>query len=65
MIRYFLRPLQVHQGNGARTLRNPRHDPAKWELFKDYCKQDVVTEMEIERQLSGFPVPDCVHRPSG
>ena len=55
-----MRPLQVHQGQRGRTRNLPRHDPAKWELFKDYCKQDVVTEMEIERRLSGFPVPDCV-----
>jgi DNA polymerase len=37
-------------------------EPQKWELFKSYCKQDVVTEAEIERRLSAFPVPDRVQR---
>ncbi len=60
LIRYFCVPCKSTKGNGGRTRNLPRHDPAKWELFKDYCKQDVVTEMEIERRLSGFPVPDCV-----
>ena len=58
LIRYFCVPCKSTKGNGGRTRNLPRHDPAKWELFKDYCKQDVVTEMEIERRLSGFPVPD-------
>lgn len=60
LIRYFCVPCKSTKGNGGRTRNLPWHDPAKWELFKDYCKQDVVTEMEIERRLSGFPVPDCV-----
>ena len=41
---------------------SPAQEPQKWELFKSYCKQDVVTEMEIERRLSAFPVPDRVQR---
>ena len=60
LIRFFCVPCKSTKGNGGRTRNLPWHDPAKWELFKDYCKQDVVTEMEIERRLSGFPVPDCV-----
>ncbi len=40
----------------------PAQEPQKWELFKTYCKQDVVTEMEVERRLSAFPVPDMVQR---
>ena len=31
-------------------------------MFKEYCKGDVVTEMEIERRLSGFPVPDDIQK---
>lgn len=41
---------------------SPAQEPQKWELFKSYCKQDVVTEMEVERRLSAFPVPDMVQR---
>lgn len=40
----------------------PAQEPEKWELFKSYCIQDVVTEMEVERRLSAFPVPDTVQR---
>lgn len=40
----------------------PEHEPEKWELFKEYCKQDVVTEMEVERRLSAWPVPAFVQR---
>lgn len=29
----------------------------KWELFKDYCKQDVVAEREIARILESFKIP--------
>ena len=38
----------------------PAREPQKWQLFKKYCIQDVVTEMEVERRLSSFPVPDFV-----
>ena len=30
----------------------------KWNAFKEYNRQDVVSEMEIESRLSGFPVPE-------
>jgi DNA polymerase len=43
-----------------RTL--PEHEPEKWELFKEYCKQDVVTEMEVERRLAAWEVPDSVQK---
>lgn len=38
----------------------PTQEPEKWALFKKYCVQDVVTEMEVERRLSAFPIPDTV-----
>lgn len=57
LIRYFCIPCKPSKSNGGRTRNLPRHDPDKWDLFKTYCRQDVVTEMEIERRLSGFPVP--------
>lgn len=40
-----------------RTRVRPADEPEKWELFKTYNRQDVVTEQEIERRLSPFPVP--------
>ena len=60
LIRYFCVPCKPTKSNGNRTRNMPHHDPAKWELFKEYNGQDVVTEMEIERRLSAYPVPDEV-----
>lgn len=58
LIRYFCIPCKATKSNGNRTRNLPQHAPEKWELFKEYCIQDVVTEMEIGRRLSAFPVPD-------
>ena len=60
LIRYFCVPCSPTKSNGGRTRNLPKHDPAKWALFKEYNGQDVVTEMEIERRLSRFPVPEPV-----
>ena len=57
LIRYFCTPCKPTKTNGGRTRNLPHHDMAKWYLFKTYNAQDVVTEMEIERRLSRFPVP--------
>lgn len=62
LIRYFCSPCRPTNSNGHRTRNLPHHDPEKWELFKTYNGQDVVTEMEIERRLSNFPVPPDVQR---
>lgn len=62
LIRYFCVPCSPTKTNGGRTRNYPRHSPERWELFKEYCKQDVVTEMEIERRLSAVPVPDFVQK---
>lgn len=57
LIRTFCVPCKPTKSNGNRTRTLPHHEPEKWNLFKDYCKQDVWTEMEIEYRLSAFPVP--------
>lgn len=62
LIRYFCVPCRPTKSNGQRIRNYPHHDPDKWQLFKEYCCQDVVTEMEIERRLSSFPVPDFVQK---
>ena len=62
LIRYFCVPCSPTKSNGGRTRNLPKHDPAKWDLFKTYCRGDVTTEMEIERRLSSFPVPDAVQK---
>lgn len=62
LIRYFCVPCKPTRVNGGRTRNRPHHDPEKWKLFKEYCCQDVVTEMEIEKRLSTFPIPDFVQK---
>lgn len=58
LIRYFCAPCKPTKNNGKRTWNRPKHAPEKWELFKEYCKQDVVTESAILRRLDAFPVPE-------
>ena len=62
LIRYFCIPCKPTKANGGRVRNLPHHDPARWKLFKEYCCRDVVTEMEIDRRLSAYPVPDWVQR---
>lgn len=62
LIRYFCIPCAPTKSNGGRTRNLPHHDPEKWELFKTYNGQDVVTEMEIDLRLENFPVPAEVQR---
>lgn len=59
LIRYFCVPCAPTKSNGGRTWNLPRHAPEKWGLFKEYCGQDVVTEHEILKRLSAFPVPEA------
>lgn len=62
LIRYFCGPCAPSKANGGRTRNYPHHAPERWELFKAYNRQDVITEMEIERRLSAIPVPDFVQK---
>jgi len=62
LIRTFCIPCKPTARNGQRTRTLPRHEPEKWELFKQYNMQDVVTEMEVERRLSPWPVPDDIQK---
>lgn len=59
LIRYFCVPCKPTRSNGNRTWNQPHHAPEKWELFKEYCKQDVVTEHEILKRLNQFPMPEA------
>lgn len=60
LIRYFCKPCRPTKKNGGRTRNLPIHDPGKWEQFKSYNIRDVETEMEIQKKLSRFPVPEFV-----
>lgn len=60
LIKIFCTPTTPTQRNGNRLRTLPHHEPEKWQLFKDYNRQDVAVEMEIEKRLSRFPVPEDV-----
>ena len=62
LIRYFCVPCKPTKSNGGRSWNLPKHAPEKWKLFKEYCVQDVVTENEILKRLSAFPVPEAEER---
>lgn len=34
------------------------HEPEKWEQYKDYCAQDVYTEMAIGDKISFYVIPE-------
>mgnify|MGYP000846040836 FL=1 len=58
LIRYFCTPRKATKKNAA-TRNFPIDDPEKWQTFKDYNKQDVVTEMFIGNRLYNFaPTPE-------
>ena len=57
LIRYFCCPVKPTKANGGRTRNLPLHDPDKWALFKEYNRQDVEAEREIERRLASYPLP--------
>ena len=60
LIRYFCVPCKPTKANGGRTRNRSEHDPGKWERFKAYNLRDVETEMQIQKRLSIFPVPDAI-----
>lgn len=58
LIQFFSKPCKPTRTNGQRTRNLPQHDPAKWQLYKGYNRQDVVTEQEILRKLSIYKTPE-------
>lgn len=58
LIRYFSCPVKPTKTNGGRMRNLPKHDPEKWERYKEYCAQDVRTEMGILDALAGFDIPE-------
>lgn len=56
LIKYFSIPCKPTKVNGGRTRNLPEHDPEKWQMFIDYCVQDVVVEMAIAEKLEAIPV---------
>lgn len=60
LIRYFCCPCKPTKTNGGRTRNLPNHDPAKWEIFRQYNIRDVKTERHIDNLLAPFTVPDFI-----
>ena len=56
LIKFFCVPYDTV--DGVPQFHNPKDYPDKWEIFKAYNKRDVEAELEIDRRLSRFPVPD-------
>jgi len=60
LIKYFCTPCNPTKANGGRTRNLPKHASEKWELFKAYNRRDVEVEINIQKKLKNFPVPDFV-----
>ncbi|GGP07332.1 DNA polymerase [Oceanobacillus neutriphilus] len=58
LIKLFCTPTKPTKKNAGRTRTLPHHEPEKWEVFKEYCRQDVEVEKAIDAKLANFPVPD-------
>lgn len=56
LIKYFSIPCKPTKVNGGRTRNLPEHAPEKWQMFIDYCINDVVVEMAIAEKLEAIPV---------
>jgi DNA polymerase len=57
LIRYFTLPCKPTKVNGGRTRNLPSHNLEKWQLFKEYCIQDVVTEQTVREKIAFFNPP--------
>lgn len=57
LIRYFCKPCKPTKTNGGRTRNRPHHNLEKWDSFKMYCAQDVVSEREVVKKLECYKVP--------
>lgn len=58
LIRYFCIPCKPTKKNGERTRNLPHHEPEKWKLFVEYCRQDVVTEGALAEKLERWSPSD-------
>lgn len=58
LIKLFCTPTEPTKKNGERTRTLPHHEPDKWQLFKDYCVQDVEVEKAIAERLRNFPIAE-------
>jgi DNA polymerase bacteriophage-type len=62
LIRYFCCPCKPTKTNNQRIRNYAMHAPDKWQRFKEYCAQDVVTERTIGTKISFFEIPEAEKR---
>ena len=60
LIRLFCGPVAPTARNGWRTRNTPSDLPEEWALFKEYNRRDVEVELEVQRRLERFPVPEGI-----
>ena len=58
LIKKFSVPQKPSKSNGFKEWIEPEDAPEDWDRFKEYCKQDVRTEVSIREKLMSFPLPD-------
>lgn len=58
LIKFFSVPIRPTKANGGKHRNFPEDDPEKWEAFLEYCRQDVVAERAITRQLEKHELPE-------
>lgn len=56
LINYFCKPCVPTKANGGRYRNLSEHDIPKWQLFKEYCIQDVEVERNIRKELDRYGV---------
>ena len=57
LIQYFCKPCKPTKTNKGRTRNLPEHAEDKWEVFKEYNRQDVEVERNIRNKLSRYSIP--------
>ena len=62
LIKYFSIPCKPTKVNGGRSRNLPEHDIEKWQMFKEYCKQDVEVERDLRSYLSNFEMVESEKR---
>src|SRR5690606_12604622 len=55
-------PCKPTKTNGGRTRNLPHHDTDRWELFIEYCRQDVLVERELRQRMQKIPLPERERR---
>lgn len=58
LIKLFTLPCNPSEKNNFKRRNLPEDNPEKWEIFKEYCINDVKCEMEIRNKLNNYYISD-------